>query len=177
MENDQRILVAYFSLSGNTERVANDLATRLGAECERMGEVISRRGPLGHLRAAFDSILERESDITGTARDPRGYALTVVGTPIWAGKITPAVRAYLRRHRERFNQVAFFTTSGATAVDRVVPAMEKLAGRQAVAQAGFNQVDLKSGLLYEQKINAFLEGLNRDRACEVCGQEPRHAHA
>jgi flavodoxin len=173
----KRILVVYYSLSGNTERVAEDLAKRLGAESEKIGDIKVRRGLLGYLRAAFDSIRERPAELTALDKNPNEFALTLIGTPIWAGKITPAVRSYLRMNRGRFNEVAFFTTSGSTPAEKVVPAMERLAGRQAVALAGFNYVDLKTGGLYEKKVADFLEGLKRDRACEVCGQEPKHALA
>ena len=177
MKDLKPILVVHYSVSGNTERVAEDLATRLDAEREKIGDLRNRRGPLGQLRAVLDSILERPAELAALGKDPRDYRLTIIGTPIWAGKITPAVRAYLRRHRGRFNDVAFFITSGSTPAETVIPAMEQLAGRQAVAFAGFNSVDLKTGVLYEKKITEFLEGLERDRSCEVCGQEPRHAHA
>jgi flavodoxin len=177
MRAEKRILVVHYSLSGNTERVAQDLAKRLGAEGEKIGDLKNRRGPLGYLRAALDSIRERPAELTALEKDPQDYALTLIGTPIWAGKITPAVRTYLRTHRGRFNEVAFFTTSGSTPAEKVVPAMERLAGRQAVAFAGFNYLDLKTESLYEKKAAAFLERLQRDRTCEVCGQEPKRAHA
>jgi len=177
MKAQKRILVVYYSLSGKTERVAEDLATRLGAEREKIADLKSRRGFLGYLGAALDSIRERPAELAGLDKNPNDYALTIIGTPIWVGNITPAVRAYLRAIHGRCNDVAFFTTSGATPAEKVIPAMERLAGRQAVAFAGFNDLDLKTSVRYEKKIAAFLEGLERDRARLVCGQEPKYAHA
>jgi flavodoxin len=174
MKAGRRILVAYYSLSGNTERVAKDIAMRLGAEREQIGDLKNRRGLLGYLRAAIDSIRERPAELADIGKHPDDYALTIVGTPIWAGKITPAVRAYLRMHRGRFNEVAFFTTSGSTPAENVVPAMEKLAGRQAAALAGFNYGDLRTAFLYEQKIAAFLAALQTERPLPISG-EPAHA--
>jgi flavodoxin len=173
----RRILVVHYSSGGNTQRVAADLATRLGAESEKIGDTRNRRGLLGYVRATLDSIRERPTQLTNLDKNPADFSLTLIGTPIWAGKITPAVRTYLRMNRGRFNDVAFFTTSGSTAAEKVVPAMERLADRQAVAYAGFNYADLKSESLYEKKLTAFLERLRADRTCEVCGQEPKHAHA
>ena len=51
MNTGNRILVAYYSLSGNTERVALDLAARLGADCEKITELENRHGWRGYLRA------------------------------------------------------------------------------------------------------------------------------
>jgi flavodoxin len=177
MTTGKRVLVIHYSLSGNTERVAEDLATRLGAEREKIGDSKDRRGFLGYLRAALDSVRERPAELTGLDKNPSDFALTLIGTPIWAGRVTPAIRTYLRMNRGRFNEVAFFTTSGSTPAEKVVRAMERLAGRQAAAFSGFNYVELKTQKLYEKKIAAFLQELQRDRTCEVCGQEPKHAHA
>jgi flavodoxin len=173
----KRVLVAYYTLSGNTERVAKELATRLGADLEKITDRANRGGFFGHVRAALDSIREKPADLRAIEKHPRDYALTLIGTPIWAGKITPAVRAYLRTIHCQCNDIAFFTTSGSTPAEKVVPSMERLAGRQATAFAGFNFNDLKTESAYRQKIDTFLEELRRERACEVCGQEPTHAHA
>ncbi|MEO8063514.1 MAG: flavodoxin [Pseudomonadota bacterium] len=175
MKIGQRILVVHYSLSGNTERVADDLATRLGADREKIGDLKSRRGLPGYLRAIFDSIRERHAEITALEKNPKDYALTIIGTPIWAGKITPAVRSYLRMHRGRFNDVAFFTTSGSTAAQKVVPDMERLAGRQAVAFTGFNYGDIKTPALYEEKISAFIAAVQGRQACAANARE--HATA
>jgi flavodoxin len=155
MNAGRRILVAYYSLSGNTERVALELAARLGADCERITDLANRRGLFGHIGATLDSIRERPARLAGTLKNPRDYALCVVGTPIWAGKITPAARAYLQLHRGKFNEAAFFITSGSTDVEKVAPAMELLAGCKAAAVAGFDHEVLKSEAAYQQKIAAF----------------------
>jgi flavodoxin len=52
----KRTLIVYYSLSGNTERVARDLAAHLDADLRRLRERTNRHGFLGHLRAAFDSL-------------------------------------------------------------------------------------------------------------------------
>ena len=174
MKPAKRILVVYYSLSGNTGRVAEDLAARLGAERERIGDLKNRRGFLGYLRAVLDSIRERPAQLGATGKLPSDYALTIIGTPVWAGKMTPAVRAYLRSIHGRCNDVAFFTTSGSTAAERVVPAMERLVDRQAVAFAGFNYGDLNTAALYERKVATFLAALQGERSVPI---REEHTHA
>src|SRR5688500_4540577 len=169
MKTVKRALIAYYSLGGNTDRVAKDLAMRLGADLERIGDRKTRRGWLGLIGAAFDSIREHPAALDRTVKDPKDYALTIVGTPIWAGKITPAVRAYLSINRGTLNAVAFFTTSGSTPAAKVVPDIERLAGRQAIAFAGFAGNDLRDQAIYQERIGDFLDRLAQDRSCEVCG--------
>src|SRR3954468_20204837 len=107
----KRILIVYYSLSGNTERVAKELAAHLGADLQRICERADRSGLRGYLRAAFDSLRERSAVLFDVARDAADYDLTIVGTPIWAGKITPPARTYLASIRGRARSVAFFITS------------------------------------------------------------------
>jgi len=159
MTADKRILVVCYSLTGNTERVARDIAARLDADVERIQDKKNRQGLLAYLRAALDSGRERPAQIGDVGRYPNEYALTVIGTPVWAGKMTPAVRAYLRMAHGRFNDVAFFTTSGSTPAGKIVPAMEALAGRKAVAFTGFNGRELNSASLYDEKLSAFVRML------------------
>jgi flavorubredoxin len=173
MQTGKRILVVYYSLTGNTERVARDLAARLGAEVERIDDRKSRRGFLGHLSAALDSVRERPAQIADISKYPNDYALTLIGTPTWGGKMTPAVRAYLRMVRGRINEVAFFTTSGMTSAEQVVPAMEALVGRKAIAFSGFTGRELYSAALYERKSAAFVETLRAERHSSI----PQYDHA
>jgi hypothetical protein len=177
MNAGKRILVVYYSLSGNTERVAEDLATRLDADREKIGEATNRRGWLGYVRAALDSIRERHAQLSGLRKNPGDYSLVIVGTPIWAGKITPAIRAYLHAVCGRCNDIAFFTTSGSTPVAKVLPSLERLAGRQPVASTGFSYDDLKTPAQYETKIQRFIDGLQSGRHHEASAQELAHAHA
>ena len=168
---------SYYSLSGNTERVAEDLAAKLGADLEKIGDDKNRRGWWGYLRAALDSIREQPAEISGAAKAVGNYHLTVVGTPIWAGKITPAIRTYLRSIHDRSNDIAFFTTSGSTPIGNVLPAMERLAGRQAVASAGFDYTDLKTAARYDSKLEAFMASLQRGRGRDDKAGELHHAAA
>lgn len=158
-----RALVVCYSRTGNTARVARDLAARLHADLEEIRDKADRQGPVGYCRALYDSLREMGADIEDPQQDPGEYALTVIGTPVWAYRMTPAVRAYLSRTKGRAAALAFFVTSGATEARRVVPRMEQLAGRKAGAFTGFDARALKDPVLYEKTISAFVAALERAR--------------
>jgi flavodoxin len=177
MNSDPRILVVYYSLSGNTERVANDIAASLGADIERLHERTPRRGLFGYLRAAFDSLREKGVPLEDFGKCVDDYPLVIIGTPVWAGRITPAVRTYLETIRGRCRRVAFFTTSGATDPAEIVPAMEKLAGLPAAAVAGFTARDLREAAIYERRLGTFVEALKGGPAALALDVDLEHAHA
>ncbi len=176
MEARKRVLVVFYSLNGNTVRVARDLAVRLDADVERIRERRERRGPFKYLLAALDSAFERSSRLGDIGKQAKDYDLTIVGSPVWVGKFTPAIRAYLNAIRGKGNDVAFFTTSGNTPAEKVVPAMEKLVERQAVASVGFTEAELRNAAIYDGKLRAFIASLGIESA-SVAGQGNAHAHA
>jgi hypothetical protein len=172
----KRILVAYYSLGGNTERVARDLATRLGADLQQIREYAERRGFPGYLKAALDSLRERSSLLGDLERSAGDYDLVLVGTPIWVGRITPAVRTYLKTIRGQARRVAFFITSGSTDIARVLPTMEGLAGVAATGCVGFTERELRNAAAYDRKLGLFVATLRGARA-EAPEPELQHAHA
>lgn len=173
----KRILVVYYSLSGNTERVARDLAARLDADLEVLRERTSRRGFLGHVRAAVDSLRKKPAQLLGPGKDPADYSLVIVGTPVWAGRMTPAARSYLDAIRGRAANIACFTTSGGTEPEKLVPDIETLIGRKIVTCGGFCQRDLRDAARYEHKLEALVTAVKLRPMRRAADTGVAHAHA
>lgn len=104
-----RILVAFYSKSGNTKKVGEEIAKNLKDDIDEIIDKKDRSGIIGWLGAGKDAFFKKATTIENK-KDPSQYDLVVVGTPIWAGNVTPAIRAYLSMNR--FNKVAFFCTCG-----------------------------------------------------------------
>jgi hypothetical protein len=153
----------YYSLGGNTARVARDIARMTRADVEVLHDRDREHGVgyLGYVKAAIDALRERPATLGDLTRDPRNYSLTVIGTPVWAGRMTPAVRAYLQRFKGDLPRVAFFVTSGNTDASKIVLPMERIVGHKADAFAGFNAADLADPHKYEARVGAFVQALRR----------------
>jgi menaquinone-dependent protoporphyrinogen IX oxidase len=174
----KRILVAYYSLGGNTGRIAKDLAARLGADILQIRELAERRGLLGYLGAALDSLRERSALLARLGKSAGDYDLVLVGTPVWAGRITPAARTYLKTLRGQARHVAFFSTSGGTDVARLVPAMQQLVGQEALASVGFTQAELRDAEVCARKLDSFVAALRtRAPSPRLAAEAPEHALA
>lgn len=130
-----KILVAYYSRTGNTEKVAQALAAELGAEAavERIVEARSRDGFWGFMGAGMDATFQRSTPIDPPRSDLAAYDLVVVGTPIWAFTLTPPVRTFLEGAAGRLKAAAFFCTEGNSGHERAFRVMEKISGRKPVA--------------------------------------------
>ena len=156
-------LVVYYSLSGNTERVAREIARKSGADVEILWD-LEREGELswlGYAKAAIDALRGKAAALGGLIYDPRNYALVVIGTPVWAGHMTPAVRAYLQRFKANLPHVAFFVTSGNTSASKIAPQMETIVGHGLDASVGFNAADLADPRRFDEKLEAFMQAMRR----------------
>ncbi len=139
-----KALVMYFSNSGNTRTVAQALAAHFNADIEELREHKSRpvlqvpkegEKPegLGVMRAAMGGFLGFSSRIEDPRHDPSAYDLVIVGSPIWAGGITPAVRSYLKAYRKHLPAVAFFCTGETPEKGHAFDQMEKAARKEPIA--------------------------------------------
>jgi flavodoxin len=104
------ILTVYYSRSGNTKKVAETISNTIGGDLEEITESRSRAGPLGFLLSGREAQGEITSTINSLKYDPSNYDLLIIGTPIWAGKISSPVRTYLKKVVGKTNKVAYFAT-------------------------------------------------------------------
>lgn len=121
-------LVVYFSRTGNTKQIAEQIAAALGAELDPIIERTSRAGVIGYLRSGYQAFARRLVEID-TRLDPGAYDLVVIGTPIWDASLSSPVRSYLRHHRAALREVAFFCTCGGMGSDRVFAQMRAESGK------------------------------------------------
>lgn len=139
------ILIVYFSRTGVTETVARELARGLGADLEPLTPDRSYPGAGGFLRGVFES-LRRVSPPIASGRNPQDYALVVIGSPVWAGRLAPPVRTWLRRHRGHFRDLAAFCTSGSGAANaQLFQEIETLSEAFLRHTLSLSQGDVQSG--------------------------------
>lgn len=156
----KKILVVYYTRTQITEGVAKDIAQKLNADIEAITEKDKdRSGLFGYLRAGWEASQCKASEINTPTKNPQDYDLVIIGTPIWAWKMTPAVRAYISSYKDKIKKVAFFTTAGGTAADDIVKAMEELSGKKPEAWASFVRKELKDKAVYDEKIKKFVDTL------------------
>jgi flavodoxin len=159
VSSPKQTLVVYYSMTGNTARLARDLAARLNADVESIEDRTHGVGFVGYLVAAYHAWRRVSAPIGAMQRDPSDYAVVVIGTPVWVGQMTPAVRAYLQRMKGRFVNVAFFVTSGGTDIEKIIPSLEAEGKCKAVTSKGFNARELGDTVVYEHKLSTFIEAI------------------
>lgn len=145
--NEQKVLVVYYTSSGNTGKVAQAVADRLGADLEAIepvkrvdanirGKGLRNFGNMG--RVVFGGKLKRTVDLESGSHDPADYDLVVVGTPVYANTLPPEPRTYLAENGDRMKTAAFFCTGEAPDNAHVFDLMAEASGKTPVVTYPFH---------------------------------------
>jgi len=111
-KKSHNILVVYYSRTGSTRKVADYITKQLGADMEAIIDMKKRSGVFGFVIGGMDALMRKETEISEIKKDPSKYELVIVGSPLWAGNMPPAIRTYLNKYKADIKSVAFFATSG-----------------------------------------------------------------
>lgn len=150
-----RILVVYYSRTGKTREVAEDIVKNLGCDSEQIVDTKKRGGPLGFLTAGRDSGRGSLTTIEVPKKDPSAYDLVIVGTPVWNNTVSTPVRTYLSMNKGKIAKAAFFLTqdrkeSETFDVMQEVLAQKPIATLQLIGVKRLDEVD------YRERIDGFL---------------------
>lgn len=153
-----RALVVYYSRTGYTRRIAEEIARALACDICPIEEEKARHGLLGYLRSAYEAMTRKQPMIAELARDPRQYELVVVGTPIWGWGLSSPVRAFAARYRDRLGRVAFFCTMGGSGAEKAFGELQQAVGRVPVATLGLTDGEIDART-HTQKLDRFASAL------------------
>lgn len=153
-----KTLVVYYSRTGSTKTVASSLAERLGADLEEIVDKTHRKGPVGWLRSAKDGATGKLTVIGGIRYNPSDYDMVIIGTPVWAGRLSPAVRTYLTGRVDSPPRVAFFLTASGEDVGPALLDMRQTAGAEPVAELTLTTKEIRNGAM-GAKVEEFMARL------------------
>lgn len=135
-ESDKKVLVVYFSASGNTERVANDIATAAGADIfEIVPTEVYTDEDLNWSNS--DSRVSREHDdeslrdvtlTTTTVENWESYDTVFIGYPIWWGIAAWPVDNFVKDNDFSGKTVIPFATSASSAIGQSGELLANTAG-------------------------------------------------
>ena len=121
-----KVLVLYYSQTGNTKAVAEEIATRLGADIEAMDAAVPYDGTYQETIARC--LQEREAgtlpECKPVAADIAAYDIIFLGYPIWFGTFAPPVAAWLNGVDLKDKKIVPFCTFGSGGLDSSVKDLE-----------------------------------------------------
>jgi len=130
-----KILVTYYSKTGNTAKIAEKIARELKADLD------------------VTSFNEKTSEMNFN-KEVDKYDLVIVGGPVQAFNLHPAMQIYLKKNKTKINRVAFFCTYSLY-VGNTFKTMKNL------SKVPIAELKIKSGKLNssENQIKEFCRGM------------------
>ena len=150
------ILVVFYSRSGNTGKVAEEIRDRLECDIEEIFDTKNRSGVLGFLRSGRDARNQKLTVLKDIINDPSKFDLLIIGTPIWGSHVSAPVRTYIHQNRANFKSVAFFCTANGNKFDGAFNDMRELCGVAPTESLGVQAKEVKDGS-YKSKVAEFVK--------------------
>ncbi len=154
-----KTLVVFYSRTGTTKKVAEMITSKLNADTEEIISIKNRSGIWGYLVSGREAMKEIPAEIQPTQKNPAEYDTVIVGTPIWGGKMSSPVRAYLINHKNEFKKIALFCTAGGSTGEKALKTMKDICSKETAAFLVLKTKEVVSGN-FEQKTNKFINQLN-----------------
>lgn len=151
-----KTLVVYYSRSGNTRLVAQEISSAIDCDIEEIADTKNWSGTMGFLRAGRDAAGHKLTVLEDIKNDPDDYDLIIIGTPIWGGNISVPVRTYIAGNSSRFNKVAFFCTAKGSDFIKVFDDMENLSNLVPIATIGITEREIKN-VSYRSQVAGFID--------------------
>jgi len=148
-----KILVSFYSRSGNTKKVAKSISKKLNGEMDEISDKKKRSGPLGFIGGGKDALKKNLTEIDNK-KNPSEYDLVVIGTPVWAGTVTPAIRTYLSKNK--FKKLAFFCTCSRES-ERTFNEMKEVS-KKPIATLCLNKSEMKD---FDNKVKEFCNEIKK----------------
>ncbi|MBQ8162658.1 MAG: flavodoxin [Clostridia bacterium] len=154
-------LVAFFSVSGVTSRVAQEIAAVEGADCfEIRPEVAYTQEDLDWRNPQSRSTLEMKDldcrpAIAGSVENMADYDVVFVGFPIWWGREPSAVDTFLTGYDFSGKKIVPFCTSGGSDIGKTSERIQSLVGEGACVDGGKRL----GGEVSEADLKIWTEGL------------------
>ena len=151
-----KILVAYYSRTDKTRKVAEYIKKELGADIEEIVPVKGYGGKVGYARGCVDAPRGKTPEIKPTKYNPSDYDLVIIGTPVWCFTMASPVLTYIRENKDRFKEVAHFATAGSTGMDATLKDMESET-KKPLDSFYLTKLDVDK---FENKVAEFIKNLN-----------------
>ncbi|MFA6215110.1 MAG: flavodoxin domain-containing protein [Patescibacteria group bacterium] len=140
-----KTLVIYYSLTGNTRFIAEQIAQKSGAD---ILELKPERG---------QGSKSRPKPLPLT-KDLADYDLIILGTPVWGFNFAPAIRTFLNQAKLENKKLALFVCHEDLPAKTLASLENALAGNQIIGKTLFSE-PLKNPTGTKEKATKWLESI------------------
>lgn len=169
----KNILVIYYSRSGNTRKVAEEIAQSLHCDIEEIRSRASYpQNFWGYQRALLHASFKKKPEIQMVQSLLEDYDLVIIGSPVWGGALSAPIRSFFDRNKDELRNVVFFLTQGGEfGRKKVFTQMKELCLKTPLTTFAVTERDVRSGK-FKKQVAEFIASLNLERS-ETTAEAPR----
>ena len=92
-------LVAYYSRTNITKKLAEDIAKKTDADLEEIKpKDVNYQGKIGFARGGKDAISAKIIELEDLKYDPADYDVVYLGAPVWASRAANPLISYMKQN-------------------------------------------------------------------------------
>jgi len=121
--------VLYFSRSGNSKRIADKVAKKIGCETIEITDNVSWKGIFGFVKGGYYSLHKKVTKISlENDYNPAEADNIILVVPLWAGGTAPAGYSFLQNEIGHIKNLYFIVSSDGSAPDKAFLKLEAMVG-------------------------------------------------
>ncbi|NVM35945.1 MAG: NAD(P)H-dependent oxidoreductase [Candidatus Lokiarchaeota archaeon] len=136
-----KILVVYYSLTGNTKFIAEAIAESINSDILELKPVkeLNAEGGSKYFWGGFQATMKKKPKLREFDINPLDYDLIILGTPVWAWTYSPPIRSFLSKYDLSEKNLALWTCSQGDGVKAMNKFKETLKSTNILGEIRFQE--------------------------------------
>ena len=159
-----KILIVYYSLTGNTQFIAEALRDSIEADILELKPIKELNPESGtkFMWGGFQSTMKKKPELMDFNINPLEYDLIILGTPVWAWNISPPMRPFLSKSDLSSKKVALWMSHAGDGVKAMGRFKEIMDSANIVDTITFQMPLKKDSDKNKEKAIAWIQGIVKD---------------
>ena len=136
-----KILIVYYSLTGNTQFIAEALRDSIEADILELKPIKELNADKGSrfMWGGYQSTMKKKPKLKDFDINPLEYDLVILGTPVWAWNISPPMRSFLSKFDFTDKNVALWMCHAGDGIKAMIRFKEVLKSANVIESISFQQ--------------------------------------
>jgi flavodoxin len=147
-----KTLIVYYTNTGNTEKVANQIQKQTDGVIEKIEDNINRRGIIGFLKSGFQAARKSIVSINEPTYNPSDFDQIIIVSSIWNGTINSPMRTYLQKYKKEIGSYKLILVRGGIEIEPVVSEVTSILGKSPIKVLGIKNKEIKQNTINLEEI-------------------------
>lgn len=136
-----KILVVFYSLTGNTKFIAEAIAEAINADILEIKPVkeLDAESGMKYFWGGFQATMKKKPKLKEFDINPLDYDLIFLGTPVWAWTFSPPIRSFLKKYDLSGKNIALWVCAGGDGIKAMNRFKEVLKDINIISEIRFKE--------------------------------------